>query len=85
MTVNTFKLVEVIVDPIESLGREEDLSAVKEACRSLLGRFDNVQIFASRHVEDEGGAANVNFGMGNFFARYGQVKLWCVREEGCTD
>jgi hypothetical protein len=45
--------------------------------------FDSVQIFASRHGDDE--KERVTFGNrwgeGNFFARFGQVKMWIKENE----
>lgn len=59
-----------------------DIERVTQALNSLGEHFDTVHIFATRHEPAEAdGTINVNNGVGNWFARYGQVKEWIVREE----
>lgn len=53
---------------------QHDLDIVKKACHQLMKHFDAVQIFATRH-EGENTVA-VKCGLGNWFARFGQVSLW---------
>ena len=66
---------------------QADLKMCQDAVSKLIDHFDSVQIFATRHdpsVMD--GTVNVNTGLGNWFTRYGQVKLWVKREEkNCDD
>jgi hypothetical protein len=69
-------------------GADEDASLVKRACSSLMEHFDTVQIFCTRNQPDAsdpngGGTVNVQFGMGNWFARYGQVREFVIYEENC--
>jgi hypothetical protein len=60
----------------------EDVAKLRKACESLIEHFDTVQIFATRAEQGElGGTVNVCWGAGNWFARYGQVKLWTIRED----
>ena len=59
--------------------REQDLGRIKKCCADLGEYFDAVEIFATRHEED--GTVNVNWGSGNWFARYGQIRAWIVKEE----
>lgn len=62
--------------------RKQDLDRVEAALQTLSEHFDTVQIFCTRHESgEENGTVNVNRGMGNWFARYGQVMEWIVREE----
>jgi hypothetical protein len=56
------------------LERAKDLERVKHHAAMLMEHFDSVQVFVTRHTPD--GTVNVNFGCGNFFARYGQTELW---------
>lgn len=62
--------------------KEEDIERVKNAINTLVEHFDAVQIFASRHEpETEDGTVHVNLGRGNWFARFGHVRTWLVKEE----
>jgi len=75
-------------DDIERLVRSRnsdmdgpDMTAIKGALVELGRRFDTVQIFASRHELDSGGTVHFQKGCGNFFANYGQVKMWVKNQE----
>ena len=68
-------------DEFSVLNEDEDMAAVKDACAGLMSRFDAVQILATRHTSDEKGSVRVNYGKGNWFARYGLAKFWLLREE----
>lgn len=61
---------------------DPDMKRLKEAARLLGEHFDVVAIYASRHeANTEGGTVYLSYGVGNWFARYGQVRDWIVREE----
>lgn len=60
--------------------KEADLERVRRATRELLEFFDAVQIFASRS-DGEKGTVHVSFGLGNWFARRGQVGEWILKED----
>jgi len=55
--------------------QDKDLQIVKDVSRVLREQFDTVQIFTTR-VLPSGDTVNVNYGDGNFFARFGQVEMW---------
>ena len=60
---------------------EEDLARVKKACSELGEHFDAVQIFASRHEAGElDGTVRIDYGLGNWFARFGHVIHWLHRQ-----
>jgi hypothetical protein len=62
--------------------RDEDLRRVQEAVNVLVEHFDAVHVFATRHEpEEEGGTASVQIGAGNWFARYGQIKEWTIKQD----
>lgn len=67
--------------------READIALLRQACDRLGESFDCVQIFASRHMPAElDGTRVVNYGSGNWYARYGQVKHWLIEhEEVCRE
>lgn len=70
-----------------SESEEIDLNRIKEAAMVLGEHYDTVQIFVTRHeseTEDSGGTMNANYGVGNWFARYGFVRDWCVRQDEQT-
>ena len=58
---------------------------VDKAARALSEHFDTVQILCTRHASgDEDGTVNISIGIGNWFARYGQVKEWCLKADERT-
>ena len=64
---------------------------VKDACARLSEHFDVVQIFVSKNpVElpdgtlEAGDTPCISRGIGNYFARYGQVQDWLVRQVAQT-
>jgi hypothetical protein len=62
--------------------QDRDTDLLKSHVAKLMEHFESVQIFATRHMQSElGGTVNVQFGAGNWFARYGQVRAWVVKED----
>lgn len=59
---------------------------IDECLNKLAEHYDCVQIFASRHDVDDNEKKTLGSdrGKGNWFARYGQVKEWVIREEEAT-
>lgn len=55
---------------------EEDFKRLKKLCEALGEHFDTVQVFATRHDPEAGGTVHMNCGVGNWFARRGQVMEW---------
>lgn len=43
---------------------------------AIMEHFDTVQIFATRHDGQSNTTDRFSVGEGNFYSRYGQVKLW---------
>jgi len=58
-----------------------DLDRVIAAAESLGEHFDTVHIFVTRYESQNEGTTNIHRGIGNFYARYGQIKEWLTREE----
>ena len=54
---------------------DQDFERLQAAAAALGEYFDTVQIFVTRHENSEG-TTNMNWGSGNWFARYGQVEEW---------
>lgn len=60
----------------------QDVARVREACEKLQEHFDSVQIFCTRHESGElEGTVNIQLGLGNWFARYGQVVHWMSEQD----
>lgn len=49
---------------------------VDSKLKELSKYFDSIQVFATRHVDDEYGTTKFVYGRGNWFARYGIVSSW---------
>lgn len=66
-----------------AVGMEEDDHAFVQKALDLLGEhFDTVQIFCTRHEGGEcDGTVAINKGVGNWFARRGQVREWMLGED----
>jgi hypothetical protein len=56
--------------------QDEDEKIVRKHLGLLQEHFDTVQIFVTRHITNQSGTVNAVFGSGNFFARYGQIRIW---------
>ncbi len=52
------------------------LQKLKNICDELNPYFDSVQIFTTKHEGNKTGTTEMNWGVGNWFARYGQIKQW---------
>jgi hypothetical protein len=59
-----------------------EFDVVKQHVSQLAEHFETVQIFVSRHdpVKEEG-TVNVSYGAGNFYARLGQTREWCIKQD----
>jgi hypothetical protein len=61
---------------------ETDLEMIERHARALGEHFDSVQIFATNHNASGGGdTRSFTYGVGNFYARYGQVTEWMLRSD----
>lgn len=61
---------------------ERDMARVDQALDLLREHFDTIQIFVSRNESGElDGTVTVHKGVGNWFARFGQVRAWMIKEE----
>ena len=61
---------------------EQQLSPLKKAIHDLGEHFESVQIFASTHQPAEvGRTVHASAGVGNWYARYGQIREWIIRTE----
>lgn len=57
-----------------------DVKRIDECLAHLGEHFDSVMIFATRNESGESdGTIRVQKGVGNWYARYGQVRQWIVR------
>lgn len=64
---------------------ERDLEMVKDACNELGEHFDSVMILTTRYDPAAAdGTVNINYGCGNWFARYGQVREFLAKCEERT-
>jgi len=61
---------------------EHGMEHLDRAIEMLGEHFDSVQIFATRHESGEqGGTLKFSRGCGNFFARYGQIHEWIIKQD----
>lgn len=66
----------------ENPNEKEDLRRIDDAVKMLTEHFDAIQVFVTRHESGElGGTVRVSKGVGNWYARYGQIKHWIIVEE----
>jgi len=62
-----------------------DIEMVKKHAEALGEHFDSVQIFTTRHEPTTaGGTATVQYGVGNYYARYGQAREWVLKQDEWT-
>lgn len=63
-------------------GDSEEIQNFIRKCVEMLGkRFDAVQVFASKHDNKTGKTFHAAAGLGNWYARYGQVTEWVNTNE----
>lgn len=63
---------------------EADMAILRQHVSALAEHFDTVQVFCTRHdmaAGGEGGTVNCHLGSGNWFARFGHVRMWLNAEE----
>lgn len=64
--------------------RDKKLQLIKNQAAILEPSFDSVHIFATKYDPESGDTSQFNFGTGNWFSRYGQVRYFIVFEEAKT-
>lgn len=57
-----------------------DIEIIQKAADQLGEHFDTVQIFCTRH-EGSDGTGRYALGIGNWFARYGQIAYWMHQQK----
>lgn len=66
----------------EIIKNNDELSKkIKDVCKELYPNFDSIQIFATKHDGNEYGTTQISWGLGNFYARYGQIVQWIKTED----
>lgn len=72
-------------EPADNAGISRDTELVQRAAEQLGEHFDTVQIFVSRHMPAEAdGTFTTQWGVGNWFARAGQIAEWVNANEEHT-
>jgi hypothetical protein len=64
----------------ESEQSQKDIAVLEKHALILKEHFDTVHIFATRH-EGGTGTIRVDLGKGNWYARFGQIHLWGIKQE----
>lgn len=61
---------------------DRDTAIIKSHVAQLSEHFETVQIFCTRHMPAElDGTVCVQWGAGNWYARYGGIKEWVFKRE----
>lgn len=60
---------------------EVELQHVKDACSALGEHFDSVHIFATSYKGGDKGTLHFQWGAGNWFSRFGQIRTWVLKQE----
>lgn len=64
---------------------DKDLGILKDACSKLGEHFESVHIFVTKSYDpddpQERGTINASWGSGNWFARYGQIRTWIIKQD----
>jgi hypothetical protein len=64
---------------------DTDVKRVQDAIDTLGEWFDTVQIHVTRNTgEKDGNTLSISRGTGNWFARYGQIHDWLIRQDAIT-
>ncbi len=59
--------------------KDRDTATLKKHVAMLEEHFDSVQIICTRR--EEAGTIRADWGSGNWYARYGSVREWVLKEE----
>lgn len=66
----------------EELKPNPEIEMLRKHAQALGEHFDSVHIFVNRV---EGPATRgLNWGIGNWFARFGQIREWVIKEEAVS-
>ena len=57
---------------------------VKSIASKLAEHYDTVQIFCTKHEGGQGGTIHAEWGVGNYYARRGQVLEWIEEQKEST-
>lgn len=60
---------------------DAELAMIKLAVLKLMEHFDTVQIFTTRFMNSDEGTQGLQFGDGNWYARFGMVKTWLAKQD----
>jgi hypothetical protein len=67
---------------VSAQSKNADIELLKQHAAKLGEMFDSVHIFCTRHEPAmEDGTVTVNWGVGNWYARYGQIIEWTIRSD----
>ena len=56
--------------------KDADIELLENHITQLMEHFDTVHIFVTRHEGNNCHTVRVDKGAGNWYAKYGQIKLW---------
>jgi hypothetical protein len=66
--------------------KSQDQKILESAMNILCEHYDSVQIFVTRHEPvTENGTVEFDCGIGNYFARIGQINMWLKRQEASAN
>ena len=64
------------------MSQESDENRVRQTVDNLIEHFDTVTVLVTRHDQAELNVSmTIVMGAGNWFARYGQMRTWLIRQE----
>lgn len=62
--------------------QSDDEKRVRKAIDDLMEFYDSCQVFVTRHDQATlDGTLTMSMGQGNWFARYGQIRTWVIRQD----
>ena len=61
--------------------KDSDIELLENHISQLMEHFDTVHIFVTRHEGNNTQTVRVDKGAGNWYAKYGQIKLWTKVQE----
>lgn len=63
----------------EEIDRQNEIliQKIKDLCKEVYPYIDSIRVFITKHENNELGTTRYDYGLGNWYAQYGQVKEWC--------
>lgn len=63
---------------LEDIEKQNEIltKKIESFCKEVYPYVDSIRIFITKHENNEVGTTRYDYGLGNWYAQYGQIKEW---------